>query len=53
MLKVGSNALTVWTGWEFFYGKMMGKNGRILISKLKLALLRGGESRRLRYGRVA
>jgi hypothetical protein len=39
VLKVGVNAINVWTGWQFFYAKM-GKDGRILIPKLTLALLR-------------
>ena len=39
VLKVGVNALNVWTGWQFFYARM-GKDGRILIPKLTLALLR-------------
>ena len=39
ILKVGVNALNVWTSWQFFYAKM-GKDGRILIPKLTLSLLR-------------
>jgi len=39
VLKVGVNAIDMWTGWQFFYAKM-GKDGRILIPKLTLALLR-------------
>lgn len=44
MLKGGVNALAVWRSWEFFYGKM-GKDGRILIPKLTLKLIRSKESR--------
>ena len=36
---MGVNAIDVWTGWQFFYAKM-GKDGRIVIPKLTLALLR-------------
>ena len=39
ILKVGVNALNVYTSWQFFYAKM-GKDGRILIPKLTLALMR-------------
>ena len=39
VLKVGVLAHNVWTGWQHFYGKM-GKDGRVLIPKLTLALLR-------------
>jgi hypothetical protein len=39
VLKVGVNAIDMWTGWQFFYAKM-GKDGRVLIPKLTLALLR-------------
>ena len=39
VLKVGVNAVNIWTGWQFFYAKT-GKDGRILIPKLTLALLR-------------
>ena len=39
VLKVGVNAIGIWTGWQFFYAKM-GKDGRILIPKLTIALLR-------------
>jgi hypothetical protein len=39
VLKVGVNAINLWTGWQFFYARM-GKDGRILIPKLTLALLR-------------
>jgi hypothetical protein len=39
ILKVGALAHNVWTGWQFFYEKM-GKDGRILIPKLTMALLR-------------
>jgi hypothetical protein len=42
VLKVGVNALGVWTSWQFFYAKM-GKDGRKLIPKLALALLRSEE----------
>jgi hypothetical protein len=38
VLKVGISAINLWTGWQFFYSKM-GKDGRILIPKLTLALL--------------
>ena len=38
VLKVGISAINLWTGWQFFYAKM-GKDGRILIPKLTLALL--------------
>jgi len=38
-LKVCVNALAIWTSWQFFYGKM-GKDGRILIPKVILGLLR-------------
>jgi hypothetical protein len=40
VLKIGVNAVNVFSGWQFFYGRM-GKDGRILIPKLALALLRG------------
>lgn len=43
ILKVGVNAVNMWTSWQFFYAKM-GKDGRILIPKLTLALLRSGKS---------
>ena len=43
VLKVGVNAINLWTGWQFFYAKM-GKDGRILIPKLTMALLRSGKS---------
>jgi hypothetical protein len=36
---VGAHTLGIWCEWESFYGKM-GKDGRILIPKLTLALLR-------------
>jgi hypothetical protein len=36
---VGAHTLGIWREWESFYGKM-GKDGRILIPKLTLALLR-------------
>jgi hypothetical protein len=39
ILKVRVLAHNVWTGWQFFYAKM-GKDGRILIPKLPMALLR-------------
>jgi hypothetical protein len=39
VLKVSVNAIDVWNSWQFFYAKM-GKDGRILIPKLMLALLR-------------
>jgi len=39
VLKVGVNAISMWTSWQFFYAKMS-KDGRILIPKLTLALLR-------------
>ena len=39
VLKVGVSAINLWSGWQFFYAKM-GKDGRILIPKLTLALLR-------------
>ena len=39
VLKVGVNAINLWTGRQFFYAKM-GKDGRILIPKLTMALLR-------------
>ena len=39
VLKVSVNAINLWTGWQFFYAKM-GKDGRILIPKLTLPLLR-------------
>jgi hypothetical protein len=39
ILKVGVIAHNVWIGWQFFYAKS-GKDGRILIPKLTLALLR-------------
>ena len=39
VLKVSVNPINLWTGWQFFYAKM-GKDGRILIPKLTLALLR-------------
>jgi len=39
VLKVGVNAINVWTGWQFFYAKM-GNDGRIRIPKLTVALLR-------------
>ena len=39
VLKVSVNSINLWTGWQFFYVKM-GKDGRILIPKLALALLR-------------
>jgi hypothetical protein len=44
LLKVGVNALAVWRSWEFFYGKM-GKDGRILVPKLTLRLIRSKEPR--------
>jgi hypothetical protein len=37
-LKVAASALNTWTGSEYFYAKM-GKDGRILIPKLTIALL--------------
>jgi hypothetical protein len=40
VLKVGVNAIRVWTSWQFFYARM-GKEGRIVIPKLTLDLLRG------------
>ncbi len=48
VLKVGIRALGMWTGWQFFYAKM-GKDGRILIPKLTLALLRGEKPDLSRY----
>ena len=39
VLKVGVNALGLWTGCQFFYARM-GKDGCILIPKLTLMLLR-------------
>ena len=38
VLKVGVNAVNLWTGWQFFYAQM-GKDGRILVPKLTLALM--------------
>ena len=40
VLKVGVNPINLWADWQFFYAKM-GKDGRILIPKLTLALLQG------------
>jgi hypothetical protein len=40
VLKVWVNIVDLWTSWQFFYAKM-GKDGRILIPKLTLALLKG------------
>lgn len=45
VLKVGVCVVDLWSGWQFFYARM-GKDGRILIPKLTLALL-GGEKRDL------
>lgn len=42
VLKVGVNAINLWTGWQFFYAKM-GKDGRITLPKLQRELLRGRE----------
>ena len=39
VLKVGVNAIRVWTSWQFFYARI-GKEGRIVIPKLTRALLR-------------
>jgi hypothetical protein len=36
---IGTHKVGIWCEWESFYGKM-GKDGRILIPKLMLALLR-------------
>ena len=38
VLKVAVNAVNAWSGGQTFYAKM-GKDGRILIPKLTLALL--------------
>jgi hypothetical protein len=38
ILRVGVNVLTLGRGWQFFYAKM-GKDGRINIPKLTMALL--------------
>jgi hypothetical protein len=35
VLKVGVNAINLWTGRQFFYARM-GEDGRILIPKLAL-----------------
>ena len=43
VLKVGVLAHNVWTGGQQFYAKM-GKDGRVLIPKLTLALLRSEKS---------
>lgn len=40
VLKVGVTAVNLWTGWQFFYAKM-GRDGRIVVPKLALDLLRG------------
>lgn len=40
VLKVGVTAVNLWTGWQFFYTKM-GRDGRIVVPKLALDLLRG------------
>lgn len=42
VLKVSVNVVSAFTGWQVFYARM-GKDGRILIPKLILALLRGRE----------
>jgi hypothetical protein len=43
VLKIGVDAVNVFSGGQIFYGRM-GKDGRILIPKLALALLTGKES---------
>ena len=43
VLKIGVNAVNLFSGWQFFYGRM-GKDGRILIPKLVLAMLRSREA---------
>ena len=40
VLKVGVTAVDLWTGWQFFYARM-GGDGRIVVPKLTLDLLRG------------
>ncbi len=40
VLKVGANALNLWTGWQSFYAKIS-KDGRILIPNLTLTLIQG------------
>jgi len=40
VLKVGVSVVYLWTGWQFFYAKM-GRDGRIVVPKLALDLLRG------------
>lgn len=40
VLKVGVRVVDLWTGWQFFYAKM-GRDGRIVVPKLTLELLRG------------
>ena len=38
VLKVWVHVVNLWASWQFFYAKM-GKDGRLLIPKLTLALL--------------